>query len=220
MKGCKLLIFCGLMLMSVVSQAQTTEDLFSYNSDNSVSANSKFVTEFDWPSFMQNKTFHTYSTSSVALMDSEFLYDLKLEEVKGLTGKFCKINIMHRGSNILTINDIGGWDDIFPNYSANFKQVRLSKDAMALVFVGYNDASVQPGFLTIVVLNKGRATLVYNDYMYIRDLYETSGDLGDHYSMNSFKINLLKQCPSNSSDDTRKPDMVIEKVEDKLVVKR
>lgn len=220
MKASKLLIFCGLMLMSVVSQAQTTEDLFSYNSDNSVSVNSKFVTEFDWPSFMENKTFHTYSTSSVALMDSEFVYDVKLEGVKNFTGKFGKISIMHRGSNILTINDIGGWDDIFPDYSANFKQVRLSKDAMALVFVGYNDASVQPGFLTIVVLNKGRATLVFNDYMYIRDLYETSGDLGDHYSMNSFKINLLNQCPSESSDDTRKPDMVIEKVGDKLVVKQ
>lgn len=221
MKRTNVIIICVLMLLSEVSWGQTTEDLFTYNADYSIAAKSKFVDPINWNDIYDDEPVYPYSTSTISLLRSEYVYELELKGMINDGGEFDHINIYHKNDTVLSLRSASAWDVEFPYFSANFRQIRLSKDAMALIFIGYNDATVQPGLLTVVVLDKGKASLVFNKKYYIREWYETQSDEMDGLlTMNTFKINLIRECPSYDSDYTRQPDMIIEKVGDKLVVKR
>lgn len=173
MKSLLLIFFVSICTLSPVF-AQTNEMIFSYNG-NSIITKSKYITPFyfeyqDVPSFI----FKTFAVSS---RDKAYSYVVKLSNYSGTEddgGYYRIIDIEFGGKKILSLKQSDGWDSLKENtrkHASNdyFLAIPLTDTSTALVFVGYPYNS-QPELLTIVVLNKDSATLVFNKEIMINDI--------------------------------------------------
>lgn len=94
-------------------------------------------------------------------------------------GDFHVIDVKNNDKRILEIKDDMGWDyfclssDYKKNANKAFHEISLSANCKALVFTGITIMS-QPPLVSIILINKGKATLVYNKPSYLNSITENA----------------------------------------------
>lgn len=156
------------------SMAQKTERIYKELGD-SVFVQKRYVEPFDFG--YQNLSSFEVTTCHVTSKDSSQSYQVKLSNYRGTEedgGYYRMIEIVQNGQTIMCLKQSDGWDKLqkhLRSYSNNdyFLSIPLTSSLTALVFVGYSYNS-QPELLTIVLLNKDKATLVFNKGMLIKNI--------------------------------------------------
>lgn len=174
-------IVCVIIILincSVIGKTQVIDPIFTINKD-SVECNSKYIEPlfFDY----QNEPFSLFKSFSVSSEKNLYNYTVKLSDynvAKGDGGYFRIIEITSNNKSILRVTQSNGWN-ILPaeirGLSTNdyFLVVPLRDSVTALVFVGYPYNS-EPEQLTIIILNKGKAKMVFNKHFIVSKVEKTA----------------------------------------------
>ncbi|MEG1543630.1 MAG: hypothetical protein RR382_03765 [Tannerellaceae bacterium] len=134
-------------------------NLFSYTADGAiVNTNPKLIKAFGWESrlpLVNTESFLIKAASGVE-------YSLNLGQIPdpGSEGMFNCIQVLSGDKVLLTLKHNNAWEKNLYN-NKSFIQIPLSSTCMALCFIGHCYDSTPP-LLTIVVVNKNSASLVFN----------------------------------------------------------
>lgn len=175
-------IFLTLFLLTnlIGFSQQTSEPLFTIEKD-SIICNNKQVEPFFW--VHQNDTCILEKTCSIASQNKKYNYTIILSDyntARGDGGCFRIIDIEIGNKTILQLNQSDGWDKIPPgirdlSFQDYFLVEPLSDTVTAIIFCGYPYNS-EPELLTIVILNKETAKLVFNKNFIISEIKKTNNE--------------------------------------------
>lgn len=172
-------ILALLLYHQVVIGQQVNEPLFTIDKD-SIKCNYKYIEPFYWD--YQNESYSLEKSCSVSSRDKKYNYTITLSDydiARGDGGCFRIIDIKMGNKSLLQLNQSDGWDKIPEglrnlSYQGYFIMETLSDSVTVLVFRGFLYNS-EPELLTIVVLNKGTAKLVFNKHFIFGELEKTNG---------------------------------------------
>ncbi|MFQ8826401.1 MAG: hypothetical protein ACLR76_01850 [Alistipes sp.] len=159
------------LLLCAVRCRQSRNTTFTLNARGEVVADSAFIDPFVWinPTVEYEPLYsRTLFTPGFSGSYTVKLYRYRIAERRRY---FSIVEIDCGSKQVLRMIQTDGWDK-FAGYSPTsdyYKLVRLDDSTYALLFVGFNYAS-EPGWLTIVILRGGQATLVYNKGRHITSL--------------------------------------------------
>ena len=175
-----ILVVLAVLGASLIATAQTqTGIIFTYNGD-SIVRKSAYINPLD----SNPDKGPTYTVDSSTVTVDKNNYTVKLQNynlARDDAGYYRIINILYNGQNILNLAQFDGWDKI-PSYLQTYKttdfyfEMPLSDEATALIFVGWPYNS-EPEQMTIVVLYKGKATMVLNKQYAITAVTKNGSDL-------------------------------------------
>mgnify|MGYP000274862013 CR=1 FL=1 len=151
--------------MGVAVQAQTGERIFTYDAAGNVVPNAKFISE----RVLWNDGVITVHVADVTVQsaDKAYKYDLRLSQMEAVGNPtyFDVIDIRCGGKSIYHIKSQEAWNGSYVldnGTRLGYVTVRhLDRHVTALVFLGWNYDST-PSWITIVILNKDKATIVFN----------------------------------------------------------
>lgn len=178
----KLLIaFVLLVAFVVCGKAQTVEPVFTIEGDT-IACKSKFIDSlyFDY----QGKPDTLFQSYVVTSSSGQYAYEVALSDyicAMGDGGYFRIIDIKHEGKSILQLNQSDGWDKL-PEETKDFSEfdtflvMHVDENTTALIFTGYPYAS-DPEQITIVVLHKGTAKMVFNKHYIINKVEKVANSL-------------------------------------------
>jgi len=176
----KRVVFVILLLaMNLVVWGQRDEALFTIERD-SIRCDGKHVEPFFWD--YQNESYTLEKSCSFSSRDKKYNYTVVLSDydvARGDGGCFRIIDVRLGDKTILQLNQSDGWDKIPEGIrdlscQGYFLVEALSDSVTALVFCGYPYNS-EPELLTIVILNKETATLVFNKQFIFGKLEKSDG---------------------------------------------
>lgn len=173
-----LLSTCG--ISSAFAQTNVSDPLFKYNG-NSLVTQPKYIEPFYFED--QNTPHYLFKTYTISSKDKTYSYLVKLSNYKGAEddgGYYRIIDIEAGGKNILSLKQSDGWNNLnteVRQYASNdyFLTIPLTDTTTALLFVGYPYQS-QPELLTIALLNKDKAELIFNKPFIINDIEQHQGE--------------------------------------------
>ena len=182
--------------------AQEGEAIYSYDGDNIVTK-SKFIGPPTFPDDYENVTPYVLKNSNLIeskSYDPSYLYWVKMYKYKGWEDEagFCNvIDIVYDKKTLLQVRDPGGWENIIErlrkttgiNSSERYMFCPITKTAMALFFVGHSYQN-DPSMLTIIVIDKEKAELVFNKPMHPMELNQTNTEFSLIVRSNSPELNL------------------------------
>ncbi len=174
-------ILCMIVVLvscTMLGKAQTVEQIFTIDKD-SIKSNSKNIEPlfFDY----QNESFSLFKSFPVKSSQDSYNYTVNLSDynvAKGDGGYFRIIEITSNNKNILRVTQSNGWN-ILPaeirGLSVNdyFLAVPLRDSVTALIFIGYPYNS-EPEQLTIIILNKNKAKMVFNKHFIVSKVEKTA----------------------------------------------
>lgn len=174
-------ILCIIVILiscTMLGKAQTVEQIFTIDKD-SIKSNSKNIEPlfFDY----QNESFSLFKSFPVKSLQNSYNYTVNLSDynvAKGDGGYFRIIEITSNNKNILRVTQSNGWN-ILPaeirGLSVNdyFLAVPLRDSVTALIFIGYPYNS-EPEQLTIIILNKNKAKMVFNKHFIVSKVEKTA----------------------------------------------
>ena len=154
-----------MLVCSIMAHAQTGARIFSYNAAGDVVPEQRFIESLD---LTTEPAFHSIAQTEVFSSDKAYRYELQFSQLEGVDDPniFEAIDIKCAGKNILSLHAWEAWranfhttkDELIPGYVT----VRhLDVHVTALVFMGWCYDSTPP-WITIVILNKDKATVVFN----------------------------------------------------------
>lgn len=154
-----------LFVCSITSFAQTGTRIFSYDATDNIVAEPRFIEPLD---LTTEPVFHTIAQTEVFSADKVYRYELQFSQLEGAedTNIFEAIDIKYAGKTMLSLHAWEAWranshttkDELIPGYVT----VRhLDVHVTALIFFGWCYDSTPP-WITIVILNKDKATVVFN----------------------------------------------------------
>ena len=157
-----LTVFCSFSFVT----AQREKSIFEYG-ETEVITKSEYMTPFYFD--YQGVSSYLFKSFTISSEDNKYSYIVKLSNYEGTEndgGFYRIIDIEYENKNILNLKQSDGWDKLKERirpYASNdyFLAIPLTRTSTALIFVGYPYNS-QPELLTIVVLNKDKAMLVFN----------------------------------------------------------
>lgn len=132
---------------------------------------------------------------------------MKLSNYEGAEndgGFYRIIDIEYENRNILNLKQSDGWDKLkapVRQYAANdyFLAIPLTPTSTALIFIGYPYNS-QPELLTIVVLNKDKATLVFNKEIMVNKIEYDKTNSSFVMNLQDYPIEYLDEAtPANTA---------------------
>lgn len=168
-------IFC---VISFAGYSQTAENIYSLQEEGYIKTKAKFIDAL----FFDNRKAPSTLIKSypIASSDGQYKYTVNLSRhtnTKNETGHFHMIDVMKEGKNLLHLEQLKTWGDVAKETksaaSGHFIKVPLRKDATALIFIGYPSENT-PTLITIIVLYKDSAALVFNKYCTIDEFVQTS----------------------------------------------
>lgn len=164
MKTIVIIIVC--LFFTSIAKSQSDEPIFTIAQDT-IKINDKFIEPF----FFVNETSTPYlfKVFPVKSKTEKYQYSIKLSNYKGSEndgGFFRIIEVFMNDATILRLRQSEGWNSLpwnVINQSKNeyFFLVPLTDETTALVFTGY-PYDCEPTLVTIVVLHKNTAKLVFN----------------------------------------------------------
>ena len=155
----------GIFLYAGVVCAQQEEHVFVIEGD-SIRCNSEYVEPlyFDY----QDEAYSLYKSLVIQSANKAYSYTINLYDydvAKGDGGNFRIIDLVQNGKSILCLRQSNGWEPL--NSEECIDVIPLDKETTALLFKGFpypND----PELLTIIVIHKDKAKLVFNKHFIIR----------------------------------------------------
>ena len=182
--------------------AQEGEAIYSYDGDNIVTK-SKFIGPPTFPDDYENVTPYVLKNSNLIeskSYDPSYLYWVKMYKYKGFENDpgFCNvIDIVYDKKTLLQVRDPGGWGYIrekFRKYTGMNRSncymfCPITKTAMALFFVGHSYQN-DPSMLTIIVIDKEKAEVVFNKPMHPMELNQTNTEFSLIGHSNNPELNL------------------------------
>ncbi len=187
-----LLLLC---LFACKLPTQTNEAIFKYD-------NGEIVTKPEYinPFYFEYQDVKSYPVESFTIFskNNEHSYSVKLSNYQGTEGDggyYRSIDVEYKNKNILSLKQSDGWDKLQKHVrplASNdyFLALPLTDSSTALVFVGYPYNS-QPELLTIVILNKGEATLVFNKEIMIRSIKYDKANLSFVMNLQDYPVEYL-----------------------------
>ena len=171
-----------LLFMSSTIYAQTSERIFAYDAAGDVVPNAKFIGERElWNDGIIMKHEADVTVQSA---DKAYTYTLSLSQMETASNdikRFDAIDIKCAGKSILRIKSKEAWDGAYPlddGSRLGYVTVKhLDVHVTALVLHGW--CYEIPSWITVVILNKDKATMVFNQRGVIQ---ECSTD--NHYGLN------------------------------------
>jgi len=177
----KRVVFIILLLaMNLGVWGQRDEALFTIEGD-SIQCDRKHVEPFFWD--YQNESYTLEKSCSFSSRDKKYNYTVVLSDydvARGDGGCFRIIDVRLGDKTILQLHQSDGWDKIPERIcdlscQGYFFMEALSDSVTVLVFRGFLYNS-EPELLTIVVLNKGTAKLVFNKNFIISEIKKTDDE--------------------------------------------
>ena len=169
-------LFILFMLPLLCLSAQKVDDIFTIAADGTIQTKSVYnEVEFSWAEWLK---LQDVSTSTFRTQD-QTLYTIKLEKSTGeadVENVFNKVEIKQNNQVIYSMinSDLWSHSESPAGSSRLYEVIPLSQTASALLFFGWPYGG-DPPLLTIVVVNKGTAKLVFNRYCCILN-YEDKKD--------------------------------------------
>lgn len=178
----KQIVFIALLstINLIVLGQQVNKALFTIEKD-SIKCNQKYVEPF-FRDYL-NEPYSLEKSCSFSSQNKKYNYTVTLSDydvARGDGGYFRIIDIKMGNKTILQLNQSDGWDKLPKGIrdlsnQDYFLAVPLSNSVTAIVFCGYPYNS-EPELLTIVILNKGTAKLVFNKNFIISELKKTNNE--------------------------------------------
>ncbi len=188
-----------------IVNSQTIETIFTYEGDD-VCVKSEYIAPFYFN--YQGATSYLLKSDTVSSKDSRYSYTIKLSNYKGTEndgGFYRMIDIECGNENILNLKQSDGWDKLKDHvraYATNdyFLAIPLTDSSTALIFVGYPYNS-QPELLTIVILDKDKATLVFNREIIVREMEYDKTSSTFVMNLQDYPIEYLNETtPANTAN--------------------
>lgn len=170
------LILCIItyLILAIPAKSQSSEPIFTITQDT-IKNNDKFIIPFFFED--EKTTSHLFRFDSITSKSGQYSYTVKLSNYEGCEndgGYFRIIEIISNNKTLLQLRQSDGWN-ILPRsvitFSPNkyFLTIHLNENTTALVFTGY-PYNNEPELITIIVLHKNTAKLVFNQNMLINKM--------------------------------------------------
>ena len=194
-----ILFFVFLFVCPVYSQS-VNKPIYYIDNDSIITTND-FIDKWNNEFYKDIKPYTVINTISVISLDGKYKYDIILNRYNGWEGEagdFQSVDIKISDKSILQFDNQDGWvklpSALCPVNGVSQYFVHLDDKTSLLYFVGYAYNSC-PGFLTLVLLRKEQAKVVFNKE-FVVDLIEKTA--------NSFSI-YLKDGFNEYIDGSTKP---------------
>ena len=190
---CALSVFC--------LSAQKVDDIFTIAPDGTIQTKSVYYKEvkFNWPEMLELKDLSTDTIRT----QNQMPYTVKLRADKNnpFSYMFNSIEIRHDNRIIYSVKNEEVWRNAeFANGSAHqYEVLPLTNTASAILFFGWPYDSTPP-LLTIVVVNEGKAELVFNRYCDILSYEDKNGAFSLIYTPDTQEIP-YEGAPREPADD-------------------
>ena len=178
-------VLLGLLLLAYTLglSAQSGDDIFTFSSDGTVQSKSTYITvPFDWDEGVIKVK--DYSTTSFQTKNKD-TYTVNLQRNIHETDPyfFQVIQLKHSNKLIYEAKNTDCWYNakLANNSVHQYEVVPLSETASAVLFFGWA-YDVTPPLLTIVVVNKGKAKLVFNQNCLIQKYTQTANEFSLIYT--------------------------------------
>ena len=177
----KLVLILTMCIMHFLSYAQ--EPVFAYD-NNQIKSKPQFIEAFNNGNF-DNITSHSLQKSyNVSALNGD-KYIVKCFKNAGWEnepGDWHYLEIAYNGQTIYSIDYADGWEYLSPNLKSSlspmadaFYQKDLDCDTVMLLFTGITIMS-QPPYITVIILKKGKATLVLNKPFFIEKVQHSNNE--------------------------------------------
>ncbi len=196
----KILVLIIISLVYACAFGQTDEAIYSISEDTIVQK-SKFVDPF----YIDNSTIITpykyVSSITAVLMSDSCGWSMALHKFNGYEnepGMCNRIELLKNGTYYLSIQSSNGFEPISSyvnTETGNFTLVTLDANNYALIFTEYIYAN-DPSMVSIILIHKGQAKLVFNKRMVINSITKQTGSLNMKFQSNIMEDN----DPNNSPD--------------------
>ncbi len=166
---------------------------------------SEYITPFYFD--YQGVSSYLFKSFTISSEDNKYSYIVKLSNYEGTEndgGFYRIIDIEYENKNILNLKQSDGWDKLkerISQYASNdyFLAIPLTRTSTALIFVGYPYNS-QPELLTIVVLNKDKAMLVFNKEIMVNKIEYDKASSSFVMNLQDYPIEYLDETtPANTA---------------------
>lgn len=186
------------LLLNFTTMQHSGEDIFSI-SQSSIESKQKFIDQLD--NLPNQEIFTLKKSVSLPSKNNAYNYTLDFLRHSGWDdepGDYDLIEIKNNNNKICQVRNDGGWTKIeqsIRNYTTNdyFIPIYLSETTTAIIMTGFAYPT-EPSLLTIIIIEKGTAKLVFNKEMYINNITKTD---------NSFSM--LVQANIQQWDENNKP---------------
>ena len=174
-------VFVMFFAFALPGKSQVVESIFVIEND-SIKNKSKFIDSLYFTD--QGEPYTLFKSYAVTSPSGQYAYEVELSNFNcamGDAGYFRVINIKHGGKSILQLNQSDGWDKLsketkdFSEFDT-FLVMKVDENTTALIFTGYPYAS-DPEQITIVVLYKDTAKMVFNKHCIINRVEKTANSL-------------------------------------------
>ena len=178
-------VLLGLLLLvhTLGLAAQSGDDIFTFSSDGTVQSKQKYITvPFYWEEgALQVKDYST--TSFQTKNKNTYTINLQRDTYIDRPYYFQILQIKYNNKLIFEAKNDDNWYNAkLANGSTHqYEVVPLSETASAVLFFGWPYDSTPP-LLTIVVVNKGKAKLVFNQNCDIRKFTNTANEFSLIYA--------------------------------------
>ena len=177
-------VLLGLLLLTdaLGLAAQSGDDIFTFTSDGTVQSKQAYITTpFYWTGVLKLKDFST--TTFQTKNKDTYTVNLQKNIYEKKPYFFHVLQIKYNNKLIFEVKNEDCWYNAeFTNGSTHqYEVVPLSETASAVLFFGWI-YDVTPPLLTIVVVNKGKAKLVFNQNCDIRKFTNTANEFSLIYA--------------------------------------
>ena len=194
------ILFILLMLPVLCLSAQKVDDIFTIAADGTIQTKPVYYNEvkFDWT----GGGFKDVFTTTFRTQD-QTPYTIQLRKWDGelKANVFNQIEIKYNNQTIYSIMDDDLWRDaaLANGRTCLYEVIPLSQTTSALLFFGWSYGG-DPALLTIVVVNKGKAKLVFNRYCDILSYEDKNGAFSLIYTPDTQEIP-YEGAPLEPADD-------------------
>ena len=174
-------MLCALSVLCL--SAQKVDDIFTIAPDDTIQTKPVYYKEvkFNWPEMLELKDLSTETIRT----QNQTPYTVKLWADKNnpFSYMFNSIEIRYDNRIIYSVKNEEVWRNaILANGSTRlYEVIPLSQTASAILFLGWRYDSTPP-LLTIVVVNKGKAKLVFNRHCCFLNYENKNGTFSITYS--------------------------------------
>ena len=200
-------VLLGLLLLAhtLGLAAQSGDDIFTFSSDGTVQSKQKYITvPFDWDEgVLQVKD---YSTTSFQTKNKDtYTVNLQREIHEKESYLFQILRIKYNNKLIFEVKNEDYWynAELTNGSTHQYEVVPLSETASAILFFGWVYDNTPP-LLTIVVVNKGKAKLVFNRECLIQEYTQTANGFSLVYTDQVQEIPSEGAQPEPADDELAK----------------
>ena len=200
-------VLLGLLLLAhtLGLAAQSGDDIFTFSSDGTIQGKSTYTSEVKFKWYEQVKL-KNYSTTTFQTKNKEnYTINLQRDADEEAPYYFQVIQIKHNNKQIFEVKNEDYWynAELTNGSTHQYEVVPLSETASAILFFGWVYDNTPP-LLTIVVVNKGKAKMVFNRECLIQEYTQTANGFSLVYTDQVQEIPSEGAQPEPADDELSK----------------